>query len=677
NYLWPVGFSTNYTPVTYNFTNLTPGDLNVIAITGDQPNLATSSIDATKSVNMYWTTTASNSAASTSYDGNYAWPSGLNDGGVTASAFKYGKYSGSSWSYATVNGTPTTTTLAFTGASGFSDHAIGNCKTISTSNPGSNQSICGTSYTLSANAVASYESGAWTISSGPSTNLSQFSSTTSPTATFTPAGGPGTYVLTWTISIASCGTSSANNVTLIFGTTPTANASTAISSCNGTTAFAMTGATAAGSFSAATWSGGTGTWNQNIDPALATYTPASDNESFTATLTVTGSGGCTGTNPTSTRAINIGNSGSWMGTADNDWNNPSNWCSGVPTSTTDVTILPGRPNAPAIGATGGVCRNLTISSGASLAISGSTALDVYGNLTNNGTFTANSSTVTFKGSAQSISGSSTTAFSTLTIENGSTVTGTVASSAATANINSGGKYIQQAGTSIIGTTKNFVSGSSYELQTAITFSSATAFGNFTVNFTGATGVQANGFITSVLNDLEIKNTGTAAFRLVGGASPTIAIGGNLIVDGGALEASSGGGSPTINVAGGLQMSSGSLKLATSTGTPTLNISGDVSLSGGTFQPNTAGGTPVVSVYGNWINSSSTYTPGNETVTFLNGGAANNINGPTTTTFNNVILNNSLGLALNSSPTVSGTLTLTSGSFNVGNNTLTLNGPAIS
>src|ERR1043166_1990839 len=85
----------------------------------------------------------------------------------------------------------------------------------------------------------------------------------------------------------------------------------------------------------------------------------------------------------------------WLGTT-NDWFTPSNWCTGiVPASTTDVIIPPGTPNQPVINAAGAFCHTLTISSAASLTINGTNTLSVSGDWTNNGTFNANNSTISF------------------------------------------------------------------------------------------------------------------------------------------------------------------------------------------------------------------------------------------------------------------------------------------
>ena len=110
--------------------------------------------------------------------------------------------------------------------------------------------------------------------------------------------------------------------------------------------------------------------------------------------------------------------GTWLGLTNTDWNTVSNWCGGVvPSSLTDVSIGV-NANQPIIGASGGLCRNITIKVGANLTVSGSNSLTVKGNWTNNGTFTSNASTVIFNGTVpQTIGGSSATVFNNLTNTN--------------------------------------------------------------------------------------------------------------------------------------------------------------------------------------------------------------------------------------------------------------------
>lgn len=73
---------------------------------------------------------------------------------------------------------------------------------------GADQNICeGSSATLAANTPV-IGTGSWVVLSGPNTSSGQFSNVTSPTATFTPSGGPGSYLLQWSIANSPCPTSS-------------------------------------------------------------------------------------------------------------------------------------------------------------------------------------------------------------------------------------------------------------------------------------------------------------------------------------------------------------------------------------------------------------------------------------------------------------------------------------
>jgi subtilisin-like proprotein convertase family protein len=89
----------------------------------------------------------------------------------------------------------------------------------------------------------------------------------------------------------------------------------------------------------------------------------------------------------------------WLGTANSDWNNPNNWCNGVPTPTTDVEIVSGTP-FPAILSANGDTRNLQINSGATLTVIASGWLNIWGStLTQNGTFTTTLGTLSFRNTA--------------------------------------------------------------------------------------------------------------------------------------------------------------------------------------------------------------------------------------------------------------------------------------
>ena len=109
----------------------------------------------------------------------------------------------------------------------------------------------------------------------------------------------------------------------------------------------------------------------------------------------------------------------WVGGTSIAWSTASNWSSNyVPLSTTNVTIPSGTPYAPTISAsTLAPCKNLTINSGATLtnaAANSGKYLDIYGNLTNNGTINHTGSTVVFMNTTSTTIGGTGT-FSTFAI----------------------------------------------------------------------------------------------------------------------------------------------------------------------------------------------------------------------------------------------------------------------
>lgn len=127
-------------------------------------------------------------------------------------------------------------------------------------------------------------------------------------------------------------------------------------------------------------------------------------------------------------------------------------------------------------------------------------------------------------------------------------------------------------------------------------------------------------------------------------------------------------------------------ILTNTGGNSISLSGAMNNAGTYF-----GGSGAIVVAGSFTNTGS-YSSGSATTTLsgnfsnsgtftadtstwvFSGGSAQSISGGTS--FNNLTLNNAAGLTLNNDVTASGALTLTSGAFSVGANTLTLNGSAI-
>jgi hypothetical protein len=160
-YDFPVGFSTNYQPTSYTFTNLTPGDLTVLAVSGDEPNLATADMDPAFNVNAYWTLTASGGLASTNYSGTLNYQAALNDDLAEVPNYILGKYN-ASWTYPGISGTITSTVASFTGASGFGNFSVGRCRNLPTASTAGNVDVFVGDYHTVSGATATNGTILWT-----------------------------------------------------------------------------------------------------------------------------------------------------------------------------------------------------------------------------------------------------------------------------------------------------------------------------------------------------------------------------------------------------------------------------------------------------------------------------------------------------------------------------------
>ncbi|WP_118975891.1 T9SS type A sorting domain-containing protein [Taibaiella koreensis] len=144
-----------------------------------------------------------------------------------------------------------------------------------------------------------------------------------------------------------------------------------------------------------------------------------DNET-TATLTVNNvttamsgyqfrcvvTGGTTPNATSNNATMTVNAYGTWNGSMNANWDNPSNWnCGQVPTATTNVTINSGGTQ-PIINVGTATCNNLTINSGATLSFTGTTnQLDIKGTASGAGTLNGTGGKVIFSGTgAQTIPG---------------------------------------------------------------------------------------------------------------------------------------------------------------------------------------------------------------------------------------------------------------------------------
>ena len=76
------------------------GTLTASTTAGDHPNLATSNLDGTRSVNRWWSITNAGVALST-YDLTVNFAGSDADAGVTPANFSVQKYNAPNWAYAT------------------------------------------------------------------------------------------------------------------------------------------------------------------------------------------------------------------------------------------------------------------------------------------------------------------------------------------------------------------------------------------------------------------------------------------------------------------------------------------------------------------------------------------------------------------------------------------------
>ena len=315
-----------------------------------------------------------------------------------------------------------------------------------------------------------------------------------------------------TMSVAAingCGTGTARTIAVTVSAIPLAGFSyTGTPYCQTASNPSPTysGGASAGTFSSTAGLVFVSTATGQID--LAASTPGT----YTVTNTKAGAGVCGPV--TATATITIHALGNWLGSTSNDWFDPNNWiCTTVPTSSIDVVIPAGASIMPVINGVGAVCRNITIGTGASLTISGTNNLDVYGNWTNNNTFTRNSSTVTFK-STGTIGGSATTSFNSVAISASGNLIAPAGNMNVSGNWTNDGAFASSGGTiTLNGTSAQLINGNV-----------SSAFTNLTVQNSNSTGVTINKSTTIygalTLTQGRINTTATTILTLATTATTT-------------------------------------------------------------------------------------------------------------------------------------------------------------
>jgi len=187
----------------------------------------------------------------------------------------------------------------------------------------------------------------------------------------------------------------------------------------------------------------------------------------------------------------------WLGGTSTDWNTASNWCGGIPTNSSTV-VIPSGGNQPVISTGGGsaaYCNYLTINSGATLTITGTNALTITTNITNNGTFIPGTqSTVILTGGNQTVSGNA------MTFNNLSLISLGVKTFSNAPTVN-GFLYFQ--GTASISTAPIYGSGATLQYQTT---TARTAGVEWITPFTGTGGVVIASTGTITLNSAKVLGT---------------------------------------------------------------------------------------------------------------------------------------------------------------------------
>lgn len=133
-----------------------------------------------------------------------------------------------------------------------------------------------------------------------------------------------------------------------------------------------------------TASGGTQyTWGSGLGatPAITVT------NSGTYSVLVGNSFGCTDSSSIIITGSIPANVSSWLGINTN-WNDPANWCGGIPNAPRNVVLNAGLTNYPTIISTAS-CASITLNPGTTLKIDSNATLFVYGNFINNGSVTNN------------------------------------------------------------------------------------------------------------------------------------------------------------------------------------------------------------------------------------------------------------------------------------------------
>jgi hypothetical protein len=184
-------------------------------------------------------------------------------------------------------------------------------------------------------------------------------------------------------------------VSITSNNSPICSSANAVFNLSGTSGAVVTYNVNGGANNTVTLTGGTG---------VITITSAVANQ--TLNLVSITNGTCPAV-ITGSSTVSINPSGTWIGVTNTDWNTTTNWCGGtIPTAGTNVIIPLGAPNYPNITAVTALANNLSIAAGASVIVSATGVLDLYGAISNAGVFDATLGTINLSANGIALSGAS-------------------------------------------------------------------------------------------------------------------------------------------------------------------------------------------------------------------------------------------------------------------------------
>ena len=249
---------TNYTPLTVTMASVTtPGSLVAKTVSGNEPNIGTSTLYPSVNINRYWTL-ANMGVGFTTYDVAFTYLPGDIAASLNTSNILAGEYSSSAWTYPVVS-TKTSSSTQLSGLNSFGDFQLAEG--------------CAGLTTPTFDAVAA-------ICAGSSLNALPTTSNNGITGTWSPAlDNTQTTVYTFTPTAGQCAASTTMTITVDPLVTPTFDAVAAICAGSNLNALPVTSN-----------NGITGTWAPALDntqTTIYTFTPTAGQCAVSTTMTIT------------------------------------------------------------------------------------------------------------------------------------------------------------------------------------------------------------------------------------------------------------------------------------------------------------------------------------------------------------------------------------------------------